>query len=252
MVYYPVRSIFSIPFQGLNKDGIPTFLNQDGQITTTDINFQESKKLDFLKYSGAAAPTDLGSFGNTFGYKGFKLNLFITYSFGNVVCLDNVFSSSYSDLTATPKEFKNRWMVPGDEKFTNIPVIASTRQNRLDPYLSRAYNAYNYSDMRIADGGFIRMKEIGLSYDFPKALIANWKLNSLSLKLQCTNLFLIYADKKLNGQEDPYALWNRSYKSISAANQVLEAIGKMGTSAGLYIVKITKDQVSYATKVVIE
>ena len=48
---YPVRSIFSIPFQGLNKDGIPTFLNQDGQITTTDINFQESKKLDFLKYS---------------------------------------------------------------------------------------------------------------------------------------------------------------------------------------------------------
>ena len=69
MVYYPVRSIFSIPFQGLNKDGIPTFLNQDGQITTTDINFQESKKLDFLKYSGAAAPTDLGSFGNTFGYK---------------------------------------------------------------------------------------------------------------------------------------------------------------------------------------
>ena len=201
---YPVRSIFSIPFQGLNKDGIPTFLNQDGQITTTDINFQESKKLDFLKYSGAADPTDLGSFGNTFGYKGFKLNLFITYSFGNVVRLDNVFSSSYSDLTATPKEFKNRWMVPGDEKFTNIPVIASTRQNRLDPYLSRAYNAYNYSDMRIADGGFIRMKEIGLSYDFPKALIANWKLNSLSLKLQCTNLFLIYADKKLNGQDPEF------------------------------------------------
>lgn len=201
---YPVRSIFSIPFRGLNEDGIPTFLNQDGQTTSTDINFQESEKLDFLTYSGSADPTDLGSLGNTFGYKGLKLNLFITYSFGNVVRLDNVFSSSYSDLTATPKEFRDRWMVPGDENQTNIPVIASKLQSRLIPYLNRAYNAYNYSDMQIADGGFIRMKEISLSYDFPKSLIANWKLSTLALKVQCTNLFLIYSDKKLNGQDPEF------------------------------------------------
>ena len=30
------------------------------------------------------------------------------------------------------------------------------------------------------------------------------KLNSLSLKLQATNLFLIYADKKLNGQDPEF------------------------------------------------
>jgi hypothetical protein len=30
------------------------------------------------------------------------------------------------------------------------------------------------------------------------------KLNNLSLKLQATNLFLIYADKKLNGQDPEF------------------------------------------------
>jgi hypothetical protein len=57
----------------------------------------------------------------------------------------------------------------------------------------------------VAKGDFIRMKEISLSYDFPQSLISPLKLNSLSLKLQATNLFLIYADKKLNGQDPEFA-----------------------------------------------
>ena len=32
--------------------------------------------------------------------------------------------------------------------------------NQQYAYLNMAYNAYNYSDVRIADGGFIRLKEI--------------------------------------------------------------------------------------------
>ena len=103
-----------------------------------------------------------------------------------------------------PKEFANRWMVPGDENTTTIPVIASQRQNENDTNLNYAYNAYNYSTERIAKGDFIRMKEISLGYDFPKTWIAPLKLNNLSLKLQATNLFLIYADKKLNGQDPEF------------------------------------------------
>jgi hypothetical protein len=103
-----------------------------------------------------------------------------------------------------PKEFENRWVVPGDENITTIPVIASQRQNKNDTNLSYAYNAYNYSTERIAKGDFIRMKEISLGYEFPKSLISPLKLNNLSLKLQATNLFLIYADKKLNGQDPEF------------------------------------------------
>jgi hypothetical protein len=54
---YPVRTLFSIPFAGLNDQGLPTFINQDGEQTITDINFQEFEKLDFLKYEGPTDPT---------------------------------------------------------------------------------------------------------------------------------------------------------------------------------------------------
>jgi hypothetical protein len=118
--------------------------------------------------------------------------------------MDPVFSNRYSDLTAMPKEFRNRWMVPGDELRTDVPVIASTRQNRQNTNLSIAYNAYNYSTARIARGDFVRMKEISLGYDFPRNLVSQVGLQSLSLKLQATNLFLIYADKKLNGQDPEF------------------------------------------------
>ena len=203
---YPVRSLFSIPFKGLNNEGLPTFLDQDGNITSTGIYFQtqEKEKLSFLEYSGSVDPTDVGSFGNIFKYKGITLNVFITYSFGNVVRLDPVFKNEYNDLNSMPKEFENRWMVPGDENVTTIPVIASQRQNQNDTDLSYAYNAYNYSTERIAKGDFIRMKEISVGYEFPKKLIEPLKLNNLSLKLQATNLFLIYADKKLNGQDPEF------------------------------------------------
>ena len=203
---YPVRSLFSIPFKGLNNEGLPTFLDQDGNITTTGIYFQtqDKEKLGFLEYSGSVDPTDVGSFGNNFRYKGFTLNVFITYSFGNVVRLDPVFKNAYNDLNSMPKEFANRWMVPGDEATTTIPVIASSRQNRNDTSLSYAYNAYNYSTERIAKGDFIRMKEVSIGYDFPQSIASKLSLNSLSLKLQATNLFLIYADKKLNGQDPEF------------------------------------------------
>ena len=207
MVGYPVRSLFSIQFEGLNEEGIPTFLDQDGNISTTGIYFQTSDEETLKKtlvYSGPTDPTSTGSFGNIFKYKGLTLNVFVTYSFGNVVRLRSVFKKSYSDLTSTPKEFNNRWTVPGDENLTTVPVIASRRQNYNDSHLSYAYNAYNYSTERIAKGDFIRMKEISLGYDFPKSLIKPLKINTLSLKLQATNLFLIYADKKLNGQDPEF------------------------------------------------
>lgn len=201
---YPTRSLFSIPFMGLNEIGIPTFRDQNGEVSTTGINFQERENLSFLKYSGPMDPTDLGSFGNVFQWKGLKLNVFITYSFGNVVRLNPVFKYNYTDLVANPREFKNRWVVAGDEARTDVPAILSQRQYNDNNDLSRAYSAYNYSSARIAKGDFIRMKEISLTYDFPKSLISKLRLHNLSVKFQATNLFLIYADKKLNGQDPEF------------------------------------------------
>ena len=204
MAGYPVRSLFSMDFQGLNEEGLPTFINEKGELTVSDIDFQERDNKGHLVYEGPTDPTITGRFGNVFSYKNFKLNVFMTYSFGNVIRLDPVFSNRYSDLDAMPKEFKNRWTVAGDENTTNIPVIADKRMNNNDNYLRYAYNAYNYSTARVAKGDFIRMKEISLSYDFPKNWLKPLKVSDLSLKLQATNLFLIYADDKLNGQDPEF------------------------------------------------
>ena len=200
---YPYRSLFSMDFQGLNQYGLPTFINEAGEVTTSDIDFQ-SYDTSHLKYEGPTDPTDTGSFGNSFRWKNWHLNVFITYSYGNVVRLDPSFGLSYSDLTAMPREFANRWVVPGDELRTSIPAIADLRMIQSDSQLSYAYSAYNYSTDRIAKGDFIRMKEISLSYDFPQKWIRHIGLSSLSMKLQGTNLFLIYADKKLNGQDPEF------------------------------------------------
>lgn len=201
---YPVRSLFSFKFKGLNENGYPTFINEEGKLTTSDINFQEQEKKGHLIYEGPTDPPINGSLNNSFHYKNVSVNFFITYCFGNVVRLDPVFHSQYSDLDAMPREFVNRWVTSGDEKHTNVPVIADRRANQQDSYLSKAYNAYNYSTERIAKGDFLRMKEISIDYKFPMKLIAKWGISNLALRLQATNMFLIYSDKKLHGQDPEF------------------------------------------------
>ena len=205
---YPVRGLFSFRFQGLDENGFPTFLREDGTVSSFldgEINFQNRQDLEaYLKYEGPTDPPVTGGLENMFRYKGFTLNLRLTYSFGNVIRLNPVFAAGYSDLTAMTKEFKNRWVLPGDEKATDIPTILSYRQ-----YLTassgavQSYNAYNFSDARVAKGDFIRMKEISLTYDFSREKLPE-QMSALSLKLQGTNLFLLYADKKLNGQDPEF------------------------------------------------
>ena len=200
----PRGAVFSLRFMGLDGMGIPTFLNKDGEITSTNIQFQEMNNFSNLKYEGPIDPTITGSFGNMFKFKGFTMNVFMTYSFGNVVRLDPIFSNSYSDLTAMPREFMDRYINPGDENITNVPVIASKRQNNSISNLGIAYNAYNYSDQRIAKGDFIRLKEVSLGYDLPKTAVEKLRLKSLSFKIQGTNLCLLYADKRLEGQDPEF------------------------------------------------
>ncbi len=202
---YPHRAIFSIPYEGLDSHGLPLVTDENGQISNVGVNFQEYEKLGFLKYEGPVDPTITGGFGNNFDFKGFHLMVFMTYAFGNKLRLDPVFSASYSDLTSFTKDFKNRWVLPGDEMIEGVmPAIASRRQVYSNTELSMAYNAYNYSTARVANGGFIRLKEVSLTYDIPRSVISHLRLNTASIKLAATNICLLYADKKLNGQDPEF------------------------------------------------
>ena len=97
-------------------------------MTSTDINFQENNNIGHLKYEGSIDPKVTGGFDNGFMYKNWKMNVYFTYQFGNVIRLYPEFSAVYSDMSAMPKEMKNRWMQAGNEKYTDVPGIPSKRQ----------------------------------------------------------------------------------------------------------------------------
>ncbi len=201
-VGFPVRGIFTLEFKGLNDAGIPTFVNEEGETSTTvDVQSQETK---YLKYQGSADPTDFGGWSNNFKYKNFDLNVFVSYQGGNIIKLDSKFGESYSDLVASPKEFSNRWLLPGDEAITNIPSIMDLRTNSELNGGEFPMTHYNLSSARVAKGDFVRLKNVSLGYTVPANFAQKIGLKTLSVKVSATNLMLLYSDKKLYGQDPEF------------------------------------------------
>lgn len=200
---YPVRGLFSLPFAGLNQLGVPTFMSDKGD--TSSGVYLQSDKTDFLIYEGPVDPTIVGGFTNTFTYKNLTLNFHISYQAGNKIRLNPVFRDEYSDLDALPNDFKNRWIQPGDEKITNIPSIVDlyTKQD-LDNANAYAYNNYNYSSQRVVDGSFVRLKTVQLGYMLPTNVTQRTPFRTASVNLVGNNLWLIYSDPDLHGQDPEF------------------------------------------------
>ena len=210
---YPLNSLFSIPFYKLDENGHPRFFLPDGadvlpdgrHITSPKMGGQVSwtaskpEEIDYLVYSGTRTPTDQGGINNSFSFKNFRLGVYVYYSFGGVKRLPEQFATKYNDYQIMGKEFNRRWLRAGDEERTNVPVIATDAHRQANPYLSNAYTNYNKSDVRVAKTDYIQLRDISLSYTVPKAFVDRLRLSSLALKLQASNVALLYADKKLNG-----------------------------------------------------
>lgn len=202
-VGYPVRGLFSIPFSGLSDEGIPLFNDEKGGVGTAV--YLQSDETDFLKYEGPVDPTIVGGFTNTFTYRNFSLAVHISYQAGNKIRLNPVFRAGYSDLDALPNVFKNRWTLPGDETITSIPSIAdSYKVFELNNGNSYPYNNYNYSTARVVDGSFVRLKSVALQYAMPSRLLQGTPFKTVSFNLVGLNLYMIYSDPALNGQDPEF------------------------------------------------
>ena len=201
---YPVNSLFSIKFNGLDHvTGVPTFIDQTGKVSS-DV-FLQDQNTSNLVYEGPVDPTITGGFSNTFNYKAFSLNIFITYQAGNKIRLYPAFRGSYSDFDAMPKEFFDRWVMPGDELVTNVPsVLGAWERYIVDGSGASPYNNYNYSTERVADGSFVRLKTVSLSYNLGDQVLKKLSLNSASFTAAASNQWLIYSDPKLKGQDPEF------------------------------------------------
>jgi TonB-linked SusC/RagA family outer membrane protein len=195
---YPQRGLFSVKFAGLDDRGVPMFYGRDGK-TTYKMSMQDRTNIDeVLHYEGALEPKMYGGLINTFKYKDLSLSVNIVYRWGNVIRLDDAFNKSYTDFDSFSKELNNRWMLPGDEKKTNIPAILDKRGTR-DYAGTNSYALYNKSTERVAKGDFIRLKDISLSYRLPQSITKIAKLSNASISAQVTNVALLYSDEKLRG-----------------------------------------------------
>jgi TonB-linked SusC/RagA family outer membrane protein len=199
---YPVRGLFSLQFQGLDpREGKPLFTDQTGKISQ-DV-FLQDLNTNYLVYEGPVDPVFTGGLSNTFNYKAFSLNIFLTYQAGNRIRLYPAFKTDLTDLDALPKEYLDRWVMPGDERVTKVPsILGAFEQTKLNG--ANPYNYYNYSTERVARGDFIRLKTVSLTWQLPQSLMQRLRLGSANITGAATNPWLIYSDKKLKGQDPEF------------------------------------------------
>ncbi len=201
----PRRGLFSTRFAGLDHRGIPTFFDGSGEVVY-NFDLQDRENLtSILKFEGSAEPQGAGGLNNMFSYRNLSLNVFLSYKFGYKIRLDDAFSPRYTDFSSLSRSFVNRWVVPGDEEFTDIPVILDNNVLVAEnPDYQYAYDLYNKSTARVADGTYVRLKSVRLGYAVPSAWSRKIGATNAQVAVEGQNLLLLYSDKKLNGQDPEF------------------------------------------------
>ena len=213
IVGFPRGSLFSFNYDGLDINGLPTF--NFGRYPTNSGEYSHIAGADFsdtqynktyLRYHGPIEPQITGGLSNTFSWKQWELSVFFTMQAGNKIRLNPTFDPSFADLNVFSTRYRDRWLNPGDERRTNVPVLPSQgliekvgREN-----IERAYNTYNYSQEMVADGSFVRLKNVALAYRLSESVAKKFRFTSATLRLNVTNPLLIYADPRLHGQDPEY------------------------------------------------
>ena len=138
-----------------------------------------------------AYPDVIGGLSNTFNYKGFDLDILITYSFGgNLYDYPGYFShhDGYRDgiLNLAKDVEGNYWTKPGDK-------VDNPRPNYDNPDRSD-----RWSTRQIHSTDHIRLKDISLGYSFPTTTIERIKCDNLRLYVRATNALMWAKTKNID------------------------------------------------------
>lgn len=211
----PVHALYSWKFTGIDPTtGYATFAHtsksQDGAELVEDLK-------DVLVYSGQRDPKLNGGFSLAFRYKQWSINTMWAYALGNVVRLNYMFEGNnlmpqpYANLSS---KLANAWKEPGDELHTVIPGFNRTGENDYNLWFNyshgntgmatvtsrSSYWMYNYSDLRIAKGDFLRCRNLSINYSIPYRIIQALGINALSVSMNVTNP-VTFCSSKFDGQD---------------------------------------------------
>ncbi|EHQ25214.1 SusC/RagA family TonB-linked outer membrane protein [Mucilaginibacter paludis] len=214
---YPTDKIMVFRNAGLDANGLTQVYAEDGSIikaTTAAI-----PTLGALKYAGRRVAPYYGSWNTSVRYKDFTLFALTTYQFGNVFLKPSIGTYSTNinqvkyDLSA---DIANRWQKPGDEATTNVPGLNGT---------STAVNAslvrYQYSDINVLKGDYIRLREVSLSYQLPTALTNKVMIKNAKLGFAVRNLGLLWTANKQGYDPDFVNSLDRTYSLPATPSYIL-------------------------------
>jgi len=207
----PVNSFYSYKFNGLDRNGLPTFedFNEKDEDGNMLVNSQSEAFDRIFEYSGKREADVTGGFSNYINYKGFSLNTIFAFSLGNKIRLNDLYKSSGQSLPFPQQnmssEFVNRWKKAGDEEFTNIPSLSDdalliSTGSREYPIANNKWEMYNKSNLRVVDGSFLRCTNMTLGYSIKQKFCEKLHLKTLKISATVTNLFII-KDTALKGRD---------------------------------------------------
>lgn len=178
---YPVNSLFSYRYAGLNDKGEPQVYKHDGTI----VSGAESRGLseEDVVFSGTIVPKIFGGLTNKFIYKEWELSFMFVFNFGNKMRKECETFNYGRPTTNLLKDFDSRWRKAGDEAFTDIPGWSATKNATAN------YDLYYKSDRNILDASYIKLRDVSLAYNVPTAFCNRLHTESIRFNLQIGNLF---------------------------------------------------------------
>lgn len=154
------------------QPGMPKYkdLNGDGIIDTNDRTM-----------IGRGLPIHTGGFTNNFEYKGFDLNVFFQWSYGNDVLNANrlFFESGFQKKRELNQfaSYADRWTPENPN--SNIPAVTNSSSNLV------------ISSRVVEDASFLRLKAVTLGYTVPKNFLKKFKIDNARLYVAAQNLWTI-------------------------------------------------------------
>lgn len=183
---YPINVFYGYVTDGIfqNQSEVNTHAVQPGA-EPGDIRFRDLNNDGVINDSdrtviGNPNPSWLFSMNNSLSYKGFELSVFLQGIAGNKIYnannIDNTgMAAAYNQTTDVLK----RWQGEGTSNSMPRAVFGDPNQNT------------RVSDRFVENGSYLRLKNITLSYTFPKQWLQKAQIENVRLSLSCENVATI-------------------------------------------------------------
>ncbi|MEO5999762.1 MAG: SusC/RagA family TonB-linked outer membrane protein [Chitinophagaceae bacterium] len=144
------------------------------------------KSTDLLNF-GSALPKWVGGFLNAFNYKGISLSFLIDYKLGNKMLSGTNFNLIREGLHMVTLEGRVGGVTgKGDNQAGTTNTVATPVQTYWEHLRSQAI-----IEPVIYNGGYWKLRQVTIGYDFTKKLPAKWPVKGLRLNFVANNVLLL-------------------------------------------------------------